>query len=76
MIKSDTLAIDPNKLIKGIRVRNHSIKIYQQDDSKYLILLKRYFMGICVSRKQFIVDDYYTAEDYLRNFKVNPDALF
>jgi hypothetical protein len=55
--------------IKGIRVGNNSAKIYQYEGNKYLVILKKYIFGFCYSTQEIIVDDYFTAEDYIRNLK-------
>ena len=62
--------VNPNTLIKGIRVGNKSVKVYEHDNSKFLVLTRKYFCGICISNETMIVDDYSLAEDCLRNLKV------
>lgn len=61
--------VNPNNLIKGVRVGNKSVKVYEHDGSKFLVLTRKYFCGICISTETMIVDDYSIAEDCLRNLK-------
>lgn len=55
--------------IKGIRVGNISIKIYYYKEEQYLIIRRKYFLFICYSIKKVIVNDFYSAEDYLNNIE-------
>jgi hypothetical protein len=55
--------------IKGIRVGSNSAKIYKYEEGKFLVVLKKYFFGVCYYRNEIIVEDFFTAEDYIRNLK-------
>lgn len=60
---------ESSDFIKGIRVGNNSAKVYKYEENKYLVILKKYLFGLCYYKKEIVVDDFYTAEDYIRNLK-------
>jgi hypothetical protein len=67
---------DTNRLIKGVRIGNCSVKIFQNSSLKYLVIIKRYKLGINYSTEEFIVEDYFIAEDYLNNLKLENNIYF
>lgn len=62
-------------LIDGMRVQNGSVKIYKLDDSKFLVVCRKYFMGIPYQVKKIVVADYEAAEDYLLKMKFEKSSI-
>ena len=67
--RAQFMNLDDLELIKGIRVKNGSVKIYKQTDGKYLVSIKRYFLKIKTFDKKIIVPTFEEAEDYLASAK-------
>ena len=57
------------EFVKGLRVGNISIKVYESKEKKYLIVRLRYVLGIPVSKNEMLVDDYEQADDLIRDLK-------
>lgn len=65
-----------NRLIKGIRIGNSSVKIFQNSSEKYLVVIKKYKLGIHYSTEEFIVEDYFIAEDYINRLKFENNIYY
>lgn len=68
-LRNKIVNLDNTGFVKGIRVGNVSVKIYYSKENQYLVVRRKYFLGFCYSTKEVIVNDYYTAEDYLSNLE-------
>lgn len=68
--RSNRTIVNHDKFVKGIRVKNQSVRIYETNKSKYLVVHRKYLFGACISYKEEIVDDIYTAEDHLSTLKL------
>jgi hypothetical protein len=55
--------------VKGLRVANTSLKIYECSNKNYLVVRRRYFMGIPISSECMVMDNYEGAEDLIRELK-------
>lgn len=65
-----------NRLIKGVRIGNCSVKIFQNSSLQYLVIIKKYKLGINYFTEEFIVEDYFIAEDYINNLKFENNIYF
>ncbi|HET54440.1 MAG TPA: hypothetical protein ENN33_04410 [Ignavibacteria bacterium] len=63
-----------NKLIYGKRLGNKSIKIYETEQG-YSGIIKFYFLGFCYRKKSFVCSKYSEVEDYILEFKNQPERI-
>ena len=57
------------KFVKGLRVGNISIKIYEGGETNYLVVQTKYFLGFPIYKREMIVDDYEKAEDLVHDLR-------
>ena len=67
--ESKSIKDDEGNFLEGLRVRDTSIKILKSTDNKFLVITKKYFLGILIREKKVIVDDYETAERYIEDLR-------
>jgi hypothetical protein len=67
--ESKSIKDDEGNFLEGLRVRDTSIKIFKSTDNKFLVITKKYFLGILIREKKVIVDDYETAERYIEDLR-------
>jgi hypothetical protein len=67
--ESKSIKYDEGNFLEGLRVRDTSIKIFKSTDNKFLVITKKYFLGILIREKKVIVDDYETAERYIEDLR-------
>jgi hypothetical protein len=67
--ESKSIKDDEGNFLEGLRVRDTSIKIFKSTDNKFLVVTKKYFLGILIREKKVIVDDYETAERYIEDLR-------
>jgi len=60
---------DKGDFLEGLRVKNKSIKIFKTDGNKFIIVVKKYFLGITIREEKIIVDDYDIAEEYMEDLR-------
>lgn len=56
-------------LVKGVKSRNVSIKIFKKEDSGYLVQRKRYFLNVCVRKAEYSCNTIFDAEDKFLELK-------
>lgn len=56
-------------IVKGVKFKNGSAKILKDENQRYFVEHKKYFLGICWSKKSAEFDSYETAEDRLIEIK-------
>ncbi len=56
-------------LLYGKRVGNKSIRVYQNEDDTYLVLIKKYYLGFALVKKSHTYDSYSKVEDLILEFK-------
>jgi hypothetical protein len=61
--------LENKNFVKGLRVGNTSLKIYECSDKNYLVVRRRYFMGIPISSECMVMDNFESAEDLIRELK-------
>ena len=62
---------EADKFLYGKRVENKSIKVYEQPDGKYFVIIKNYFAGFCYRKKRMTYSNYSDVEDCIIEFKDN-----
>lgn len=63
-----------NNLVYGKRLGNKSIKIYETEEG-YWGVIKFYLLGFCYRKKSFVCKKYSEVEDYILEFKNQPDRI-
>ncbi|KUG26936.1 hypothetical protein ASZ90_003217 [hydrocarbon metagenome] len=63
-----------NKMIYGKRLGNKSIKIYETEQG-YRGVIKFYLLGFCYRKKSFVCSKYSEVEDYILEFKNQPERI-
>jgi hypothetical protein len=62
-------------LVDGMRIGDHSIKVFDRGDGKFLIIRKKYLFRIPVKTEEIVVDDYETVEDCLSDIRFEKRKL-
>lgn len=52
-------------LLWGIKEQDKSFKLYESEEDKYILLVKRYFLNFCYSKNIHEFENLDHAEDYL-----------
>jgi hypothetical protein len=63
------ITLERANFVKGLRAGNISVKIYKSKDNRYVVVRRRYFLGVLIHKKYCLVDDYESAEDIIRELK-------
>lgn len=61
--------IENAKMTFGLRRSNRSLRVYEVPNEKYLGIEKKYFLGICYSKKVINFKNYSEAQDHIIYFK-------
>jgi hypothetical protein len=58
-----------SEFLKGIRVREGSLKIFKRSDGKFVVKITRYLWRFKLYNRNIVVNSYEEAEDYFISAK-------